>query len=70
VERAQEYRRLSERLRSLSERANLPETRAELLWLAQSYQRLAWESADGFLVDGHLAHERPVIVNPGRAVPD
>lgn len=69
-ERAQEYRRLAERLRGLSERAALPEARAELQWLAQNYERLAHESADGLLMDGYAAPGRLAREPTGRAAPD
>jgi hypothetical protein len=69
-ERAEDYRRLAGRLRGLSKRAALPEARAELLWLAQSYERLAHESDGGLLMDGYSPLERAGNENLDRAVPD
>lgn len=40
-DRAGHYRLLANRLRGLATAAQLPEVRAELLWLAHSYDRLA-----------------------------
>jgi hypothetical protein len=68
--RAIEYRRLAERLRSLSERAGLPEAKAELLWLAQSYERLARVSADGVLMDGYAPLERHTSESLDRVAAD
>ena len=68
--RAEEYERLAERLRGLSERANLPEARAELLWLAQSYERLARESAGGMLMDGYSGRSIPPSTDRNPAVAD
>jgi hypothetical protein len=41
VDRTGHYRLLADRLRELADNAQFPEIRAELLWLAQSYERLA-----------------------------
>jgi hypothetical protein len=68
--RAQEYRRLAERLHDLSERAAFPEAKAELQWLAKSYERLARKSAEGALMDGHLTHRRPINESYSRAIAD
>jgi hypothetical protein len=68
MERTQEYRRLAERLRGLSERASLPEAKAELLWLAQSYERLADKSAGGLLMQRYPIEERPAALGRGQAV--
>lgn len=68
--RAEAYERLAERLRALSERATLPEARAELLWLAQSYERLARESAGGLLMDGYPAKNSPADKPPDRSARD
>jgi len=40
-DRTAHYRLLADRLRGLATAAQLPEVRAELLWLAHSYDRLA-----------------------------
>ena len=40
-ERADHYRALAERLRALAIASRQPEVRAELLWMAQSYERIA-----------------------------
>ena len=70
IERASEYRRLAERLRGLSDRSALPEARAELLWLAQSYERLARESDGGMLADSHAVREYSLRSRSGGAIPD
>jgi hypothetical protein len=56
-DRAKEYRQMAERLRGLSERAQYPEVAAELSWLAHSYDRLASETGEGRILDGHRGLE-------------
>ncbi|HSC19556.1 MAG TPA: hypothetical protein VLC74_11640 [Rhizomicrobium sp.] len=57
-DRTGHYRLLANRLRALATAAQLPEVRAELLWLAHSYDRLADAELsrieDGFRVLGTL----------------
>jgi hypothetical protein len=55
--RAKEYLGTAERLRDLSQRAQYPQVSAELAWLAQSYERLAIESAEGGILDGDRSRE-------------
>src|ERR1051326_1205865 len=57
VDRIGQYRHLAARLRGLAEAAHLLETRAELLWIAQSYERLADAPGLTRIVDGHRTLE-------------
>ena len=45
------------KLRALAEAAQYPEIRAELLWLAQSYERLAGDPTMNRIVDGFRSLE-------------
>ena len=44
-------------LRGLAARVHSPEVRAELLWLAQSYERLAADTTTDRIVDGFRSLE-------------
>jgi hypothetical protein len=57
VERAKQYRMAAANLRALADRVQTPEVRAELLWLAQSYDRLADAPALNRVVDGSRSLE-------------
>jgi hypothetical protein len=57
VERTQEYLLAANKLRALAEAAQYPEIRAELLWLAQSYERLAGDPTMNRIVDGFRSLE-------------
>jgi hypothetical protein len=70
AERAEEYQRTAARLHTLALAAVLPEVRAELLWLAQSYQRLASMPATTCIVEGHRSLEVSVTSDLGRKHPD
>jgi hypothetical protein len=63
VERAQHYILAAAKLRGLADGAGLPEVRAELLWLAQSYERLALDQTANKIVEGcrslEIVPERP-----------
>ncbi len=50
-DRAGDYRQLAVRFRTLAEAVQFPESRAELLWLTQSYQRLSQDTALARIVD-------------------
>ena len=57
LERVTEYQLLAERFRGLAVASQFPEIRAELLWLAQSYQRLAEAPGLMRVADGHRVLE-------------
>ena len=54
-DRMGKYRQLAERVRRLAEAAQFPETRAELLAMAQSYHRLSQDSGLTRIVEGYGA---------------
>ena len=59
MERAQEYQIAADTLRGLALLLKAPEVRAELLWLAQSYERLAADTTTDRIVDGFHSLEVP-----------
>jgi Ser/Thr protein kinase RdoA (MazF antagonist) len=58
-ERAEEYRLMAGRLHALAAGAKQPEVRAELGWLAQSYERLAMEPDRRSITEGHRSLRVP-----------
>ena len=57
VNSTQEYQSAAERLRDLALLTKSAEVRAELLWLAQSYERLAGDPTMTRIVDGFRSLE-------------
>ncbi len=55
---------MADRLHALAAGAKQPEVRAELAWLAESYQRLAMEPDRHSISDGHRSLRVPPVPCP------